>query len=96
MDPPICRACGKRHWSRVCNDAALHATKPFVPDVPRLVAPSKLAALVAENEALTAEVAMLKKKLAGRPPKSERAMTATERSRKRRVRLQAPISRTDP
>jgi hypothetical protein len=77
MHAPKCRTCGQRHWSRLCQDVTEDVTsvtetvtsvaKPVTvtPAVtPRLVAPSKLAALQTENDALRAEVAMLKRKLA--------------------------------
>lgn len=95
MEPPLCRTCGKKHWSRVCEETStVTVTKPVsatvTPNVtpklsaietPRMVAPSKLAALETENEALRAEVAMLKGRLAD---VNKLPMTGAERVRRHR------------
>jgi hypothetical protein len=79
MDAPVCPICGKKHWSRVCNDRALQTvtfepgvTMPITPEwpVPRSVAPSKLAAALAEVERLEAETMHLKKLLADQHQKT--------------------------
>jgi hypothetical protein len=96
MDAPVCRTCGKKHWSRVCSggdDVTPPSPKPVTPRVtvtetvtPRLVAPSRLAALEVENEALRAEIVMLKRKLAEAHGGGKAAMTGAERVRKLRER----------
>jgi hypothetical protein len=93
MDAPVCRTCGKKHWSRICQGDDVTSpvtppspkpvTKPVTSDVPRSVAPSKLAALEVENEALRAEVAMLKAELAKARPVTT---TSAERMRKLRAK----------
>jgi hypothetical protein len=93
MDPPVCRTCGKKHWSRVCTetlpvtrqeDEALPVAQPVTLPGPRnatpkLVAPSQLNAALAEVEALRAEVVVLKKGLAtsGFCPECERRRQQT-------------------
>jgi hypothetical protein len=98
MDAPVCRTCGKKHWSRLCAGEVtdpvtqtvtgqvtkpVTVTPPVTRDVPRSVAPSKLAALEVENEALRAEVVMLKRKLAD---VNKVPTTSTERMKKLRER----------
>jgi hypothetical protein len=90
MDAPICRSCGKKHWSRLCN---ADVAKPATVDVAATpvvamkvyegltVTPEDVAAIVREVALLSAEVATLKRELAGKV-----AMTSTERSRKLRER----------
>jgi hypothetical protein len=72
----------KEKRSEPVTERVTDVTKPVTP---HLVAPSKLAALQAENEALTAEVAMLKRKLAEAAGGKPKPMTAAERQRKRRA-----------
>jgi len=55
-------------------------------DVPRTVAPSKLAAAEAEIAALTAEVAHLKRKLAEAGGGKPKPLTAAERKRNQRAK----------
>jgi hypothetical protein len=79
MDAPVCRTCGKKHWSRVCDDVTKPVTKNVTPRDTVSVTPQKeIEALRAEldyvrvlNEGLgkevdrlTTEVARLKKMLA--------------------------------
>jgi hypothetical protein len=78
MEPPLCRTCGKNHWSRLCEAVTPAVTSPVTPRVTQTIAD-----LVAENGALRAEVKMLKAELAKahKPP-----MTGAERVRKHRDR----------
>jgi hypothetical protein len=81
MDAPVCRTCGQKHWSRVC-DVTPAVTKPVTPPV-TVTKPvtQTINDLIIENAALSAEVAMLKRKLASRV-----AMTSAERVRKHRAK----------
>jgi regulator of replication initiation timing len=86
MDAPVCRTCGQKHWTRLCpgDDVTPDVTKP----VTKLVTVTKhvtqtIVDLVAENEALRAEVAMLKRKLA---EANKVPMTSAERVRKHRAK----------
>lgn len=96
MDPPICRICGNKHWSRLCDGVTKNVTsavtKPVTPEpsVTTTVTPLRQAdletdnrKLIAEVERLTAEIAMLKRELASarKPPMSD-----AERQRKRRAK----------
>jgi hypothetical protein len=92
MDAPVCRTCGTRHWSRLCNDVA---TKPVArnEDVAlqsvneKPVSNFLMSDLERENELLRLEVARLRAELSATPQTVKPVpMTATERSRKLRAR----------
>jgi hypothetical protein len=95
MDPPVCRICGKKHWSRVCGqedvrgqeEAPVQGQEPR-PRTPKLVAPSELKAAQGEIEALRAEVVELKRELAQRecPTCRERRSRDAERKRGSRTK----------
>lgn len=102
MKPPICRTCGKSHWSRLCNgdvtdDVTEPVTKPPVtppvtrPVTPKLVAPSQLLVLEVENEALRSEVARLKQALSEANGSRPLAMTGAERVRKLRAKRKEKV-----
>jgi uncharacterized protein YlxW (UPF0749 family) len=90
MDAPICRVCGKKHWSRVCDgDDAVTKRVTQADPVTKIVTTRQAdleignRRLVAENERLTTEVASLKRQLAEAhtPPK-----TGAERMRAHRAK----------
>jgi hypothetical protein len=85
MDAPICKICGEKHWSRLCNPVTkgvtsnAPVTKIVTPRQADLEADNKR--LVGEVARLTEEVRALKQELAGKAP-----MSAAERQRKRRAK----------
>lgn len=98
MEPPLCRTCNKRHWSRLCYEPRNDVTKIATPPVAKPVtsgshvAPSVTRDYEAEIEALQAEVAMLKRALAEASGGKPKPMTAAERMKKSRER-RAEITR---
>jgi hypothetical protein len=99
MDAPVCRTCGKKHWSRLCDGEGAVTKRPVALPEPRSVTvkPERSVtgstAFALEIDALRAEVAMLKRKLAEAGtvqtacPECERRRAATaERVRKSRER----------
>jgi hypothetical protein len=98
MDAPVCRTCGKKHWSRLCqgDDVTLPEPRSVTPKpVSSVTMPTAVAVtLKAECARLTAEVIILKRKLAEAGvkqtacPECERRRAATaERVRKSRAKL---------
>jgi hypothetical protein len=93
MEAPICKICGERHWSRLCyaprNAPVTKAVTAPERATPKLVAPSQLAAALTENEALRAEVVMLKQKLSEANGGARAAASASERMKKMRAKKKA-------
>ena len=88
MEAPVCRTCGHRHWSRVCQGKPV--ALPVALQKPRNVtAPrDEVTALTVDLAAMKAEVARLTLALASRAcPECERRRAGTaERVRKSRAR----------
>jgi hypothetical protein len=93
MDPPVCRICGKKHWSRVCGQEADVRGQPapvLGQDEPRPRTPQGhwTDQWKTEIEALRAEVVELKRELAQRecPTCRERRSKDAERKRSSRIK----------
>jgi hypothetical protein len=99
MNAPKCRICGGQHWGSCQGDRGAPLVRRSATVTPQPVTKrdsvterdvterdSRLAGLIAENEALRAEVARLKEQQRQVHSGSKAPMTAAERQRRLRQR----------
>jgi hypothetical protein len=100
MDAPICRSCGKKHWSRLCDDVTSHVTPNVtkgvtgyvtsVMPVTRPVTPDdpwiECERLQQQVVLLTTEIAMLKQRLAEKVPTTSAQRMRAMRERRKEQR----------
>ena len=92
MDAPVCRTCGKKHWSRLCAGSVTDpVTQAVTPEPVTSQGPGNATPRIMEIEALRAEVVMLKRQLADAGTKAtacpeceRRRQQTAERVRKHR------------
>jgi len=79
MEPPFCKVCGKRHWSRMCEPVTADVTQPGPVTMPVTPNPVSRLMLERENEALRLEVVKLKQALSEAHGAKPLAMTGAQR-----------------
>ena len=81
MEPPLCRTCERRHWSRLCYEPRNEPVTPRVTPVTKT-----LAVACSQCQLYEAEIKRLKRALASAHAEPKVVMSAAERMKKMRAK----------